>query len=113
MPPPFVGLYYYFASCFYITTFLYLCQLFFCVKFIILTKTLKILIILLRGTPNIPTVIAVPIFNPIWKLNIVPIIFITNISIPPIIEFPINFSILFSGRINILPTISKKNIQAK
>lgn len=56
---------------------------------------------------------AVPIFNPIWKLNIVPIIFTMNINIPPNIEFPTNFIIIFNGTINILPIINKKNIQAK
>ena len=65
------------------------------------------------GTPNIPTTIAVPILSPIWKLNAVPIRFIININIPPNIAFPINFNILFNGNINILPIISKKNIQAK
>lgn len=77
------------------------------------TKILKILEELLRGIPNIPVIIAVPTLSPIWKLNIAPTIFIINISIPPNIEFPTNFNILFNGNINILPIINKKNIQAK
>lgn len=75
--------------------------------------TLKQLGGLLRGIPSIPTTAAVPIFKPIWKLNIVPIKFTKNINTPPSKEFPINFNILFNGNINILPIISKKNIQAK
>lgn len=71
------------------------------------------LVILLRGIPNIPTVIAVPTLRPIWKLKAVPIKFIININIPPKIAFPTNFNMLFNGNINILPIINKKNIQAK
>lgn len=63
--------------------------------------------------PNIPTIIVVIMFKPIWKLNIPPIKLITNIKIPPIIELNINFNINFNGTINILPIINKKNIQAK
>lgn len=74
---------------------------------------LKLLIKLHRGTPSIPTTIAVKIFKPIWKLNIPPIKLITNIKIPPITELNISFNINFNGTINILPIINKKNIQAK
>lgn len=63
--------------------------------------------------PNIPTIIVVIMFNPIWKLNIPPIKLIINIKIPPIIELNTNFNINFNGTINILPIINKKNIQAK
>ena len=74
---------------------------------------LKIQEVLLREIPNIPTTIAVTIFNPMWKLNAAPIKFIININIPPSIELPIIFSILFNGIIKILPIINRKNIQAK
>jgi len=51
-------------------------------------------------------------FNPIWKLNIVPTIFIIYIKAPPKIEFIDNLHILFNGNINIFPIIKIKNIQA-
>lgn len=64
------------------------------------------------GNPNIPIKIEVIKFNPIWKLNNVPIKFIPYIRIPPKIEFNINLNILFSGNINILPTIKIKKMHA-
>lgn len=56
-----------------------------------------------------PVINAVPIFKPIWKLNIFPMVFTININIPPNIEFPIIFAILFNGIIKNFP-IKNKNI---
>lgn len=61
------------------------------------------------GMPNIPVITAVPTFNPIWNPQILPIAFITNIRIPPSIEFPISLAILLNGKTRNLP-IKNKNI---
>ena len=68
---------------------------------------------ILPGIPNIPTNIAVTIFNPMWKLNSPPIRFIIYINTPPIIELNTNFNIVFIGNINSLPNIIKNAIHAK
>lgn len=60
-----------------------------------------------------PTKIAVNIFNPIWKLNVAPTIFITYIRKPPNIELSTNFIIALIGIIKTLPIKNIKIIQAK
>ena len=64
------------------------------------------------GIPSIPTIIEVTIFSPIWNPKYPPIIFIISIIKPPIIEFSMNFKIVFIGTIKTLPTINKKNKHA-
>lgn len=49
------------------------------------------------GIPKIPTVNAVPIFNPIWKEKALPIKLMIVINIPPKIEFSAIFPIIFKG----------------
>ena len=65
------------------------------------------------GIPSIPTKIAVNMFKPMWKLNIVPIQFATNIIPPPSIELKTNLSICFIGIISTFPNISIAKIHDK
>ena len=64
------------------------------------------------GKPNNPINIEVTTFRPMWNPKFAPITFIANISIPPKIEFNINFIIFFRGNINIFPKMNKKIMQA-
>lgn len=65
------------------------------------------------GIPNIPTINAFIIFNPMWKLNSPPIKFIINIKSPPSAEFRTNFNIIFIGAVNSFPNINMNDIHAK
>jgi len=60
--------------------------------------------------PSVPTIKEVIKFNAIQKLKILPIRFITKITIPPNIELPISFATTFIGPANILPRKNKNII---
>ena len=68
---------------------------------------------ILPGIPNNPINTAVIIFNPKWNPQVSPIKFISNIRIPPNIEFNINFNMIFNGIIKILPIKNITIIPAK
>ena len=62
------------------------------------------------GTPNIPTKIAVYIFNPTWNAHIPPTRLISHISTPPNIELKTNFKIHLIGTMKIFPIINSRQM---
>lgn len=63
------------------------------------------------GMPSNPAINAVIILSPIWKLNEVPTMFISQIAKPPSIELVSIVIIFFTGNKRIFPNIKIKIIQ--
>lgn len=64
------------------------------------------------GIPSRPIKTDVTTFIPMWKFQILPIIFIIKINKAPNKEFKHNFNISLIGTIKIFPIINKKKIHA-
>lgn len=63
------------------------------------------------GMPNIPIIIALIKFNPIWNSKDVPIVLIIKIAKAPKLVLRTNLKIFFIGNKNIFPNMSKKTMQ--